>query len=116
MMSPFSLRKTLKAVQVAVFAISMFTLVVSGLFYTSELLELHKSPRLPMTEIGKVVPMRWSGTAVYITVEEAGTVGRMYWISMAALGFFTVNLALFGWQHGLPGRGDKTFWKDFWNE
>ena len=115
MISPFGSRKVLKAVQVAILAVSMFILVVSGLFYTSELRELHKSPRVPMAEVGRVVPMRWGGTAVYITDQEADAVDRMYWISMAALGFFTLNLALFGWQHGLPRRGDKTFWKDFWN-
>lgn len=94
----------------------MFVAVISGLLYYSALTELHKSPRAPMPETGRVIPLKWGEAAVYITIQEERQVNRRHYVSMAALAFFAANLISFGWQYGLPMRGDRAFWKDFWNE
>lgn len=116
MVSAYGLRQTLKAVQVAIFAISVWAVVISGLLYFSELGELHKSPPAPIVEAGRVVPLEWGEASVYITAQEAEKADHLFRIFAAALGFFFINLILFGWRHGLPMKGDRKFWKDFWNK
>jgi hypothetical protein len=112
----YGLRKALKAIQVAILAISVWAVVISGLVYFSELEELHRSPRAPVAEAGRVIPLEWGEISVYITAQEAGKADNLLQIFAAALGFFFMNLILFGWQHGLPMKGDRKFWKDFWNK